>query len=55
MLGQINCRLEFGPYLRPKNTEITKSEPLVAVYATMDIEKDDELLMLYGPSFFDDM
>ena len=51
--GQINCRMDFGPYQRPDDTEVTVSEPLVKVYATMDIEKGEELLMPYGPEYFD--
>jgi len=52
--GHINCCLEFAPGSRPEGYEIVRSEPLVWVIAAEDIEENTELLLDYGPHFFDD-
>ena len=54
MQGQINCQIQIGLYKRPEDTAVDMSESLVKVYATMDIEKGQEILMEYGPDYFND-
>ena len=52
MQGQINCQIVIGQYQRDAGTEVGKSESLIKVFATEDIEKGQELLMEYGPDYF---
>ena len=54
MQGLINCRIQIGLYNRPDGTEVERTECLINVYATMDIEKGTELLMDYGEDYFTD-
>lgn len=53
-MGTINCEFVFGPGARPPGKKFgIVSECLIKVYATENIKKDSELLLEYGPAYFE--
>ena len=52
--GHINCSLAFGSATMEEGMSMTHSEPLVQVVALEDIPAGVELLLDYGPDYFED-